>query len=61
MKDYNASRILCDWDEAFTCREMYEETNFCISCYKLDCPYHIKAVADVYETNDLEGMSFKNV
>ena len=49
MSRFNDNRTLCDWDEAFTGREMFEETNFCVNCYKLDCPYHIKAVIDAEE------------
>lgn len=34
---------ICDWDEGFTRKEMYEETNFCVKCFNKKCPYHIKA------------------
>lgn len=37
---------ICDYDEAFTRREMYEETNFCIKCFSTTCPYHIEAITD---------------
>lgn len=37
---------LCDYDEAFTRKEIYEETNFCIKCKYNSCPYHIKAIKE---------------
>ena len=38
-----------DYDEAFTRREMYEETGRCLNCkVNPDCPMHIRAVEKEY-------------
>lgn len=35
--------LMCDYDEAFTRTEMYEETNLCINCKYILCPSHLLA------------------
>lgn len=43
---------ICDYDEGFTRREMYEETGRCLRCMvNPKCPYHIKAVKETYGVN----------
>lgn len=43
---------ICDYDEGFTRREMYEETGRCLRCMvNPKCPYHIKAVKEEYGVN----------
>ena len=32
--------IFCDYDEAFTRREIYEETNWCENCCHIGCLYN---------------------
>ena len=32
--------IFCDYDEAFTRREIYEETNWCENCCHIGCIYN---------------------
>ena len=40
---------MCDYDEAFTRQEMYEETGQCLKCkVNSKCPMHIKAVEEEY-------------
>lgn len=40
---------ICDYDEAFTRREMYEETGRCLDCLaNPNCPMHIKALMEHY-------------
>ena len=40
---------MCDYDEAFTRREMYEETGRCLKCKaNPKCPMHIKAIEEEY-------------
>lgn len=40
---------MCDYDEAFTRREMYEETGQCLNCkVNPNCPMHIRAVEKKY-------------
>lgn len=40
---------ICDYDEAFTRREMYEETGHCLDCLaNPNCPMHIKALLEHY-------------
>ena len=37
----------CDLDEAFTRKEMYEETKRCVRCEaNPECPYHKKALEE---------------
>lgn len=41
---------ICDYDEAFTRQEMFEETRFCLRCRaNPKCPMHIKAIEEEYE------------
>ena len=40
---------MCDYDEAFTSWEMYEETGHCLKCKaNPKCPMHIKAIEEEY-------------
>ena len=40
---------ICDYDEAFTRQEMYEETGHCLKCKaNPKCPMHIKAIEEEY-------------
>ena len=40
---------MCDYDEAFTRQEMYEETGRCLNCkVNPNCPMHIRAVEKEY-------------
>jgi hypothetical protein len=40
---------MCDYDEAFTRQEMYEETGKCLKCkVNPKCPMHIKAIEEEY-------------
>ena len=40
---------MCDYDEAFTRLEMYEETGRCLNCkVNPNCPMHIRAVEKEY-------------
>ena len=40
---------MCDYDEAFTRQEMYEETGKCLKCEaNPKCPMHIKAIEEEY-------------
>lgn len=40
---------ICDYDEAFTRQEMFEETGFCLRCKaNPKCPMHIKAIEEEY-------------
>ena len=40
---------MCDYDEAFTRLEMYEETGKCLKCkVNPKCPMHIKAIEEEY-------------
>ena len=37
---------LCIYDEAFTIKEMLEETNMCVKCGIAKCSYHGKTKAN---------------
>lgn len=37
------SSQICDYDEAFTRREMYDETGMCKHCKYVLCPSHLLA------------------
>lgn len=40
---------ICDYDEAFTRQEMFEETGFCLRCRaNPKCPMHIRAIEEEY-------------
>ena len=40
---------MCDYDEAFTRLEMYEETGFCLKCTaNPNCPMHKRAIEEEY-------------
>ena len=40
---------MCDYDEAFTRQELYEETEKCLKCNaNPKCPMHIKAIEEEY-------------
>ena len=45
---YTVDRF-CDYDEAFTRQEMFEETGLCLRCKaNPKCPMHIKAIEEEY-------------
>ena len=47
---------MCDYDEAFTRWEMYEETGLCLKCKaNPKCPMHIKAIEEEYGVKVRKG------
>lgn len=40
MDGIKMNDIFCDIDEGFTRREIYDETNWCLTCVYIDCKYN---------------------